>query len=175
MKRIFFLAPNLDSTHSIVDECVELGVESKDIHIVGKDTEAIEMEHLPEATLLQNTDFVPAVERGLVAGGTVGLVSGLVAVSFPPAGLVLGGGAVLGMGLFGAGFGAWVSGMIGVSHPNSHLKRFEEALEQGELLILIDVPKDMVDEISAAVIKHHPEAHIEGVEPTIPPVFGKTG
>ena len=58
--------------------------------------------------------------------------------------------------------------MIGVSLPNSRLERFESAIEDGMLLMMVDVPKQRVDEFQAMVKEHHPEADIEGTEPTIP-------
>jgi hypothetical protein len=36
------------------------------------------------------------------------------------------------------------------------------------LLMMIDVPRDRVDEITATIRKLDPEAHVEGTEPTIP-------
>jgi len=37
-----------------------------------------------------------------------------------------------------------------------------------ELLMMIDVPRDRVEEIEEIVKRHHPEAGLEGVEPNIP-------
>ena len=51
---------------------------------------------------------------------------------------------------------------------NTRLKRFEQAIEDGQLLMMIDVPRDRVDEITATIRKLDPEAHVEGTEPTIP-------
>lgn len=171
MIRLYFLAPTIESMQAIVSECKSMGVMDRHIHIVGHNHDAIEMAHLPEATLMQKSDFIPAVERGMALGGVAGLVAGIIGVTFPPAGLVLGGGAVLGLGLFGAGFGAWASGMIGVSVPNSHLRRFEEALKRGEFLLLLDVSKEDDSQFRDMILKHHPEAHIEGTEPKMPPPF----
>jgi hypothetical protein len=58
--------------------------------------------------------------------------------------------------------------MIGVGIPSTRLKRFESAIEKGELLMMVDVGKDRVDEIEELVKSHHPEADIEGTDPTIP-------
>ena len=43
-----------------------------------------------------------------------------------------------------------------------------EAIKNGEILMMVDVAKSRVDEIDDLVKKHHPEAEIEGTEPTIP-------
>ena len=168
MRRLYFLIPTIDSAKTIVDELLLARIEERHIHIAAKDHHALTEAHLPEASLLQESDFVPAVERGLAIGGATGVLAGIAAVTIPGAALALGGGAILGIGLAGAGVGAWMSGMIGVSVPSSRLKEFESAIEEGNLLMMVDVAKSRVDEITALVKDHHPEAHIEGTEPVIP-------
>lgn len=71
------------------------------------------------------------------------------------------------MTLASIGFGAWAATMIGVGIPNVRLKRFEHAIESGELLMMVDVPKGRVEEIETLVKSHHPEADVEGTAPTI--------
>ena len=166
MRRIYFLVPTHESAVKIVDELLLARIEERHIHVIAK--EGAPLGDLPEASLLQKSDFVPALERGLAVGGATGVLAGIAAVTFPPAGLILGGGAVLGIALLGAGFGAWLSSMIGVNVPNRQLKQFEDAVDRGEFLFLADVPKARVEEIEELVKKHHPEADIEGTEPTIP-------
>jgi hypothetical protein len=168
MRRLYFLVPTVESATQIVDELLLARVDERHIHIAAKDHHLLHDANLPEANLLQESDFIPAVEKGLAVGGGTGILAGLVAMTFPPAGLVLGGGAILGLGVVGAGFGAWVSGMIGISIENSQLKEFEQAIEDGQLLLMIDIPKNRVDEVTDSVKKHHPEAEIDGTEPTIP-------
>ena len=58
--------------------------------------------------------------------------------------------------------------MIGVDVVNSQIRQFENAVQQGEILFLVDVPKDQVERIEAMVKSHHPDADIEGTEPHIP-------
>jgi hypothetical protein len=168
MRRLYFLVPTVESASHIVDELLLARVDERHIHIAAKDHHALEEANLPEANLLQESDFIPALERGLAVGGATGLLAGIVAVSFPPAGLLLGGGAILGMSLAGAGVGAWISSMIGADAPNSQLKEFVGAIEAGQFLMMIDVPKARVEAIVDLVKKHHPEAEIEGTEPTVP-------
>ena len=168
MRRLYFLIPNIDSAKTIVDELLLARVEQRHMHIAAADHHALAEANLPEANLLQESDFVPAVERGLAIGGATGILAGVAAVALPGVGLVLGGGAILGIGLAGAGLGAWVSSMIGISAPSSRLTEFEDAIKEGSLLMMVDVPKTRVDEITDLIKKHHPEAEIEGTEPVIP-------
>jgi hypothetical protein len=166
MQRIFFLVPNVASGRGIVDDLLLARVEERRIHVLAR--EGTPLEDLPEATIAQRTDLIPALERGAAAGGVTGALLGLAAVTFPPAGLVLGGGAVVGIALFGTGFGAWVSAMIGVRLPNRRLRQFEDAIARGQLLMMIDVPAARVEEIEQIVMRHHPEAELEGVAATVP-------
>lgn len=166
MRRLYFLLPDITMTNQVVDELLLKRIDDHHIHVVAK--EGIPLGDLPEANLLQKSDFIPAVERGLAVGGITGMLAGLAAITFPPAGLVLGGGAVLGTSLAGAGVGAWVSGMIGVDVRNTQIERFEAALDKGEILVMVDVPKDRVEAIEKLVHSHHPQVEMAGTEPQIP-------
>lgn len=165
MKRIYFLVPGIETAKMIVDDLLLARVEERHIHVAAK--RGTPLEDLPEATFLEKTDFVPALEQGLAVGGLTGILAGLVAFALPT-GLVLGGGAVLASSLAGAGIGAWLSSMIGISIGSRRIQQFERALDGGELLVMVDVPKDRVDEIEGIVRKHHPEAECEGTEPHKP-------
>ncbi|HEX8873239.1 MAG TPA: DUF1269 domain-containing protein [Nitrosospira sp.] len=166
MRRIYFLVPDIDIAKRIVDDLLLARIEEKHIHVVAK--RGTELEDLPEANLLQKSDFVPAVERGLALGGSAGVLAGLIAIALPPASTVIAGGVLLGTALAGAGVGAWIGGMVGMSVGNTRIKQYEEAIEAGQLLVLADVPKNRVDEIEARIKVHLPQVEIEGTEPIIP-------
>ncbi|MEJ2645650.1 MAG: DUF1269 domain-containing protein [Gammaproteobacteria bacterium] len=167
MRRIYFLVPDVNTARQVVDELLLNRIEVRHIHVIARD--GTPMQDLPEASFVQASDFVPALERGMAAGGATGVVAGVIAVSFPPAGLVLGGGALLGIALAGAGMGALLSSMIGAGLPNSRLEHFKQSIEAGKVLMLVDVPRQSVGDIEERVRIHHPDANIEGTEPTIPP------
>ncbi len=164
MQRLYFLLPNLETAHTVVNELLLARIEERHMHVIAR--EGTPMEDLPEASLMQKSDFIPAMQRGVALGGATGALAGLVAMAIP--GLVIAGGLVLAMGISGAGMGAWLGGMIGLDVENTRLKKFEQAINNGEILMLVDVPKDRVEKIEELVKKHHPEADLEGTEPRIP-------
>lgn len=166
MRRIYFLAPDIEITKKIVDDLLLARVEERHIHVLAK--RGTPLENLPEATYLQKSDFIPALESGVTLGGLTGMLVGLVAVTMP-IGVVLGGGAVLATSLAGAGVGGLLSSMVGSSIGNRQIQQFSEAIEDGHFLMMVDVPRQRVDEIEALIKKHHPEAECKGTEPTIPP------
>lgn len=166
MRRIYCLVPNVEVARSVVNEMLLARVGEKHLHVLAK--RGTPLEELPEATMMQKSDFIPAVERGLAQGGVVGLLAGLVGVALSPGAMVIAGGIILASSLAGAGVGAWLGGMIGLNVGNTRLKRFEQAIDDGELLVMVDVPLARVDEVSERIRLHHPTAEFEGTEPTIP-------
>jgi hypothetical protein len=162
MRRLCFLSPDVEHARKVIADFKNHGVQERHLYVLAKtDTN---LEDLPDAGQ-DADDFLAAYERGLAIGGTIGIFAGLAAVAFPPAGLVLGGGFVLLMGLFGAGVSGMLTGIVGASFSSSRLKEFEEAIEQGQILILADVPKNAVEKYEALIKKLDPEVSIEGFEP----------
>lgn len=166
-RRIYWLLPDLESARRSMDDLLLARISEPHIHFVAR--EDADMSGLHAANLLQTSDVVRSAQAGLVIGGAVGAVLGVaVALFFPIVGTSPQWGMVAVLAIVGAGFGAWSSSMIGVSTPSSRLKRFEPALEQGQILLMVDAPHSRVQEIATRLQALHPEAHLEGVEPNIP-------
>ncbi|MCA1978212.1 MAG: DUF1269 domain-containing protein [Thiobacillus sp.] len=165
-RRLYFMVPDAASARQIRDELLLARIEDSHIHVMAR--EGISLSGLNEASILQKSDVVHGAETGLAVGGGIGIVAGLVAILFPPAGVDLQLVTILLTALIGAAFGAWVASMVASSIPNSRLKAFESALAAGHVLMMVDTPSGRVDEIRALVASHHPEAMNSGVEPTIP-------
>lgn len=165
-RRLYFLLPDAASARAMLNEMLLARIEVKHIHFLARRGEL--PPDLPEANLLQKTDFVHGAQLGLGIGGLAGVVVGLLVVAFPPAGVPLQLVAVLIAALAGAAFGAWVSSMAASSVPNSKLKGFHHDIEQGKVLMMTDVPMRRAQEILDIVARRHPEAVSRGFEPTIP-------
>lgn len=165
-RRLYFLLPSVSLARQVVDELLLARIHDHHIHVLA--SEDTPLGDLPKANLLQKSDLVHGLETGLSVGGATGILAGLVAVAFPPTGLALGGGTLLVCALAGALIGAWVAGMIGTDIPNSRLKTFQKAVDEGQVLMMVDVAKGQVDDVTNMIKRHHPEADMHGIEPTIP-------
>jgi hypothetical protein len=165
-RRLYFMVPDVMGARQIRNELLLNRIE--DGHIAVMARHGVPLTGMHEASILQTTDFVHGAETGLAVGGGIGIVAGLIAVSFPPAGVDLQLVTILLTALMGAAFGAWVASMVASSIPNSRLKTFESAIAAGHVLMMVDVPSGRVAEIRKLIASHHPEATGSGVEPTIP-------
>lgn len=166
MRRLYFLVPDIATAHSIVDELLLARLAEKHIHVIAR--EGTPLGNLPEAGLAQKTDLIPAIERGLGFGGATGTLAGLVAIAIPGSAVISAGALVVALAVTGTALGAWISSMIGISVESPRLKPYEQAIEGGQLLMMVDVPAPRVSEIEALIALHHPDARPEGIEPDIP-------
>ena len=150
-----------------MDDLLLARIQEQHIHFVAR--EGTDLTGLHEANILQTSDVVRAAQAGLVIGGACGAVLGaLVAVYFPIIGDQPQWGIAAVLAMAGAVFGAWSASLIGVSTPSHRLERFTKAIDEGQILLMVDVPRSRVDEIEQRLQALHPEAHLEGVEPDIP-------
>ena len=165
-RRLYFVLPDIESARTMLNDMLLARIECRHIHFLGK--RGTLPPDLPEATVWQKTDIVHGAQTGLLIGGIVGAAAGGLLVMYPPEGVTLKLVAVLMVALGGAFFGAWASSMVASSVPNSRLKPFENAMESGRVLMMVDVPMTHTQEICDLVARRHPEAVSGGQEPTIP-------
>ena len=165
MKRLCFLSPDVQHAEAVVGDLKAHGIDEKHIYALAKP--GVPLGDLPDAGPEDN-DFLPAFERGIALGGAAGLFLGLLAVAFPPGGLVIGGGAVLLIGTMSASLGGLLTGMAGAAFPNSRIEAFESDIAGGKVLIMVDVPLDQVTVVNRLIERLDPDVEIEGIEPPAP-------
>ncbi len=167
-RRLYFILPDVEVSRLVLRDLLLARVSENHMHFLGK--RGMDLEDLPEATSAERSDITHGMQVGIVSGALGGAIIGLgvygmqVISGMKPMYEI-----ILLLFILGAAFGVWVSGvLIGSSTPNTKLKQFEHAIDEGHILLMLDVPKDKVDEVRELILKHHPEAEDHGIEPTIP-------
>jgi hypothetical protein len=167
-RRLYFVLPDLGSAIRTANDLLLARVEDRHMHFLGR--RGMSLGELHEASFLQKSDFRHALFVGSVLGAVGGL---LVAMFFKVAIGSVGGfefdvGTVLLATLIGAAFGGWAATLIGISTPNHRLRPFENDLDAGRILLMVDIPASRADEIKALVARRHPEVADRGIEPLMP-------
>ncbi len=165
-RRLYFVLPNTQVAEIIEEELLLARIDESHIHFLAR--EDIPLGKLHCANLLQKSDLLHGMVVGLVAGGVTGTISGLLLYLNPELGSFLGMGMILVLAIAGSIIGVWASGMIGISMPNTRLKVFSRNIQEGHVLLMVDVPKARVSEICDLIKQHHPEVDDRGIEATIP-------
>jgi hypothetical protein len=164
--RMYVTVPDLASARQLANDLLLARIEDRHMHFLAR--RGTNLGELHEASYLQKTDAMHGAFTGLVIGGVVGVLVGLLAVYFPPGGASIQLVAVLIAAVVGAVLGVWIAGMMGLQVPNTRLKGFEQELEEGKILLMLDVPSGRYDEVRQVIARTHPEAADRGAEPTVP-------
>jgi hypothetical protein len=165
-RRLYFIMPDLPSARRMMDDLLLARIEERHIHFLARRGTA--MDGLHEANHLQKSDLVHGAQVGLALGALLGVILGAVVVMTTATDDRWQIAIVLGSGLAGAIFGAWVASMVGSAVPNSRLKQFESAIAEGRILVMADVPQHRVNEVRESLGARHPEAEDRGIDPHIP-------
>ncbi len=123
------------------------GIDRNDVSLIARGE--VEMEQIPDGLKEAQTDFKPAALRGALGGGAAGLVAGIVGVTVPPLGLTLAGAGAL--ALAGAAVGTWSAALVGSSVPDTVRRTFEEEIQAGRVLVVVDAEEQSLRRADAAV------------------------
>ena len=164
--RMYVTLPDMESAGRLADDLLLARIDDRRMHFLAR--RGTNLGALHEASFLQKTDTVHGAFVGLGVGGLLGAVLGLLLVQYPPQGISLELVTVLVTAIVGAGFGVWMASMVGLQVPNSRLKAFENDIESGRILLILDVPAERQDEVRAIIARRHPGAADKGTEPTVP-------
>lgn len=129
-----------------VDVARGAGLDENGISLIARSD--IELHAIPDELKTVEKDIVPAAARGAGYGAAAGTLAGLAAAVFPPLGLTLAG-AMLGGGIAGALVGTWASALVGASVPDPVRRKFEDEIEAGRVLVVIDADDEVQAEVAA--------------------------
>jgi hypothetical protein len=146
--RRVYATPNLAAAQAALAAARDTGIDAHSLSLIARSD--IEMESVPDELREAHTDTIPAALRGAAEGGAVGLVAGLIAVAIPPLGITLAGAGLI--AAIGALVGSWSSALVGASVPDPVRRRFEETIQAGQILLVIDAEKEALVRAEAAVV-----------------------
>jgi uncharacterized membrane protein YeaQ/YmgE (transglycosylase-associated protein family) len=163
---MYIMLPDVASARGLANDLLLARVEDRHMRFLAR--RGTDLGELPEASYFHKTDAIHGAFVGLVIGGILGAVVGGFLVNYPPPGASLEMVAVLVAALVGAMLGVWVATMVGLQVPNSRLRHFARELDDGKVLLMLDVPSRRFDEVREIIARKHPESVDRGHEPTVP-------
>lgn len=167
-RRLYFVLPDVEISRKVEQELLLARIEEKRMHFLGK--RGTDMQDLPEATAAQKTDLFRGIYIGFFAGVITGLLAGLYIYFNPDAvGMQIPPYVIFICAVVGAIVGAWISGpLIGASTPNARLQSYHQSMQDGHILLILDVPSKRAEEVRKIVKNFCPEADGPGAEQPMP-------
>ena len=145
--RHVYSAPNLSTAKAALAAARDTGIENIDLSLVARSD--IELECIPDDRIQAGTGMIPAAVRGAGFGGAAGLLAGLVAIAIPAVRITLAGAAALSFA--GSMIGTWTSALMGASLPDPIRAKFEDEIEAGHILLLVDGSPEALAEAAPAI------------------------
>lgn len=139
--RHVFSTPDLATAQAVMNAARGAGVHDDDILLVARSD--IELDAIPNEYKEADTDLIPAAMRGAGYGGAAGLLAGTAAIVITPIGLTLAGAAAAAVA--GALVGSWASALVGSSLPDPIRRKFDDEIQAGRILVVLDGDKDFLD------------------------------
>lgn len=164
-RRLYYLLPDIPAARAMLDELLLARIEERHIHFMAR--EGALPDDLPGCGFTLKTDFVHGAQVGIVMGAIVGFLVGFALALTEPYGLQVPTGMMLLMAAGGALFGAWASGMNGCAIPNKKLEQYTDRVQQGQVLMMVDVPVRRLRQIEEMIAQRHPNFNFAGEEPPL--------
>lgn len=162
MRTLYYLTDKVETAEAMASTLASLNIDNNGYYIVSRDHDGVRRHHLHDASVMEETDFVHSGERGALVGGLAGLLFAVWIAIAQPLGLSTSLGAFLFVSVLIGCFGAWVGGMVGISHENYKLEPFHQAIASGKYLMVINVREAAKARHLKEVMHHrHPEARFE--------------
>tara|TARA_R110002110_G_scaffold383245_4_gene594672 strand:+ start:32690 stop:33196 length:507 start_codon:yes stop_codon:yes gene_type:complete len=160
MKRLYFLVPNLKVIRDITHELENTGITHRHIHALGQDSSKLDDIHVHSAGVLQTTELVSTLKKGIIFGLVLVVGIFIALFWFLPEEMKITTLGALAVFVFGFGFGIWSSGMIGLSIKDQVVEKNEDYVKSGHYIMIIDVPKSREAELTSKVVRHHPGTRV---------------
>lgn len=162
-RRIYWLLPNLASALQVKDDLLQEHVDLRHQHYVAR--QATDPGRVLPSSAARASHMLLAGQVGLLVGALVGglLAGGVLLMAHNPAQAPAA--ALLALiGFQAALFGAWGAGLIGMGQPNQQVAASRQALDDGQVLLIVDVPERDAIGLTRSLAARHPEAHWQADE-----------
>lgn len=164
MKRLFYLVDRMDSVESISEDLHNEGITDWRFHVLSKDDAGLFTRRLHSASILDRTDLARYTERGAIAGAL--FAAAFIVTAKLTGALALPAIAWIALFLFMTAVGAWLAGFGGIGVENYRIRRFHDAIENGEHLVMVDVRKKDEQRMKELMASNHPEARLQSEDST---------
>jgi len=156
MQCLYYLAPTLNSTHTISDDLHAVGVKDWYLHVISKDEAGLKKERIHSSNYIETMDFIRAGLVGAYLGFIVGVLGALLIMAIKPFGPDVSAFIYVAFIVFTTCFGAWEGGLYGIATENKKLAKFHDDIEAGKYLFLIYARKNKIDAVREMMRQKHP-------------------
>lgn len=156
MKRLFFVTKDLDDAEEISDEVHAAGIDDHHFYVISRDANGLKTHHLHGSPRLEKTHIIAAGERSAL----LLIVPVLLATAvyfFSDFFTLLDTHPLLIIAFIAVPLLIWFFSKMANSFDSYFLQIFRQRLDDGEVVIIIDVEKSQLQKVET-IMNNHPKA-----------------
>lgn len=145
-----------------IEDLKSHGFLTEDISVIARNKRDVEAINEETGTKAPEGMASGAATGGLL-GGVTGLLAGIGALAIPGIGPIIAAGpiaATLTGAAIGAGTGGLVGGLIGLGIPEDEAESYENAVDEGRILVMVDADNNRAGDVYS-VFRNHSSANAE--------------
>lgn len=162
MRRLYFIAENLQTLLRAKQEFNNLNIQSVNVHVWGRNRQEIMDNDLNPMPPVDQSDLIHSGEQGALMGCCAGFVLGLVLIVLEPFGMSLGFGTLFLSTVFVTMFGSWVGGLVGIGSDNYQLEPFHQRIDEGQYVLQLDADQQKTDTVISRLKASVPKLKFAG-------------
>ncbi|WP_144392600.1 hypothetical protein [Pleionea sediminis] len=171
MKRLYFVADNIEATEKLAHNLITLKDLVWQYHVISKDESGLINRSVRSAHFWHKTDVIRQAEQGALIGIIIGIIGAGFYAAINPQHLPLPLTSWL-ISIFMPMFlFAWIGAVIGSRMQHYQLNQFEDELNYGGYIVIVDVPKENVDMVHQFIVSRSTELRQLGTMSAIPIPF----
>mgnify|MGYP003386537390 CR=1 FL=1 len=160
MRRIHFLADDVEQVEQVSNLVHQQGISDWHFHVASKDPEHLDKRHIQAANIFQRTEIL---QGAMVGMGLALCIAFFVLGWFVENGMFIEREIVQPKAYF---IGAVLLGLVvgcitGLNIQSATIRRYHTAIDEGLYLVMIDVPKEKVDFIRSMIAKRNSASYQE--------------
>lgn len=164
MKRFYYISDNLDDLEQVERDLEASGIARPQIYLLSNDDIGVREHDVNPVASFLKTDVIRCGEIGAMLGA-VAATTVLLVSHFSGIAAQVGWVPFAFLAIVAFGFCTWEGGFIGLQIPNSHFRRFEDALKAGKHVLFVETGAQ--DEKSLKnVMERYPSLERAGTEKT---------
>jgi hypothetical protein len=157
MRRYFYISNDLDDLEKVELALEGEGISRAQIHVLSNDDAGVKEHNLNQVYSWFRTDVISTTYKGVIVGVILATIA-LFTANAMGATETVGWAPFIMLAIVCVGFCTWEGGLIGSHLPSSRFKKFQDRIENGQHVLMIDADKADVELIDSVV------ARIRGVD-----------
>jgi hypothetical protein len=166
MRRLYYLAGDIDTTRAISDKLHDEGISDWNIHVLAKDAGGLYTHHIHSALPHHHKDLIRTGEIGALYGAAVLFALAMLGLFFVGLSWISTWVDVVMLCVIGAAIGGLVGIRVGLNKDSQRLAGFYPEIEIGKYLIMVDVRKEDKPLIRELMNMEFPKVSYHGNEST---------